>query len=200
MQVDEKRTLNDEQRKLITDNIGLVYYFLRKNCGENKSFSPDKENELLGFLENRLCRAALNWKKGKKVKFSSYLTIALQSAIKDYIDFLNSDYYKRCSLCGSFSNFCKSVKKRRREDCCIVDWDYMVDFLERVELSQKERNILNAKYRDNLTYREIACTVGLSQERIRQINSKSIRKIKRAANREGKEFDDFIVKGDRISG
>ena len=72
--------LNDAQRQLVTNNLGLVY-----NCAKKKHLLKDEDAIQYGFIG--LCKAAERYKKDSGVKFSTFAT----SYIIRWLDGMYSD-------------------------------------------------------------------------------------------------------------
>lgn len=67
--------LNDAQRKLVEDNIGLVVYTLRREFGD--AYANDDDNVAEGMYA--LCRAAACFDAGAGTKFSVYAYRAIKN-------------------------------------------------------------------------------------------------------------------------
>lgn len=81
--------LNDEQRKLVEENIGLVIYTLRKEYGHD--YASDDDNIAEGMYA--LCRAAACFDVSTGAKFSSYAYRAIANWPK--VLARNANMYKR---------------------------------------------------------------------------------------------------------
>ena len=72
------RQLSENQKKLVTDNIGLVYYWIEKFDRTKNSIQYDEHfsNGTLGLI-----KAALTYEASKKVAFSTYATRCIYNEI-----------------------------------------------------------------------------------------------------------------------
>lgn len=58
------------------------------------------------------------------------------------------------------------------------DFDASVEYVLSTTLTEKESSIIRQRYKDGLTYAECGKILGVTRERIRQIESKAIRKLR----------------------
>ena len=76
------KKLNEEQCKLVENNIPLIYYIAKRY----PSFPIEEE---IGILHIALCKAALSFDDGKKVKFSTYASTVITNEILMYFRYMN---------------------------------------------------------------------------------------------------------------
>lgn len=79
--------LNEVQRQLVTDNLGLVY-----SCAKKKHLLNDEDSVQYGFLG--LCKAAERFDLNKGIRFSTFAT----NYIIHWLDGLYSDIKYRNNL------------------------------------------------------------------------------------------------------
>ena len=76
------KKLNEEQCKLVENNIPLIYYIAKRY----PSFPIEEE---IGRLHIALCEAALSFDVGKKIKFSTYASTVITNKILMYFRYMN---------------------------------------------------------------------------------------------------------------
>ena len=164
------KKLNDEQKKLVEDNIGLLYYCLKKHS---------IDEEYYGTLALGLCKAACSYDSSKG-KFS---TFAIMCMLNEYKCELRKDKAsKRVPeyLCSSvYTNIQTSTGD---ENLTVLDtiigkldvWDDII-CLDFSLLTMQEKQIVNLLYQDH-NQSEIGRMIGVSQSVIS-------RKIKRIAKK-----------------
>ena len=81
------KKLNAEQCKLVENNIPLIYYIAKRY----PSFPIEEE---IGRLHIALCKAALSFDVGKKIKFSTYATTVIINEILMYFRYMNKSINK----------------------------------------------------------------------------------------------------------
>jgi RNA polymerase sporulation-specific sigma factor len=77
-----ERKLNDEQKKLIENNLGLVYYVVNNFFSKNFYYIPKEELIAQGYLI--MSRSTLNYDYNKG-EYSSYIFICLKNELLKYV-------------------------------------------------------------------------------------------------------------------
>ena len=186
------RKLTEEQKKLISDNIGLMRYYcgkeLRKGCIPNSY-----EDQFIGELEENFCKAAFSFDEKRNVKFSTY---AYKSFITAKINFFRR--IKRVEKTSLFLEYddieekylWNSISGYGRKH---LDINKIMELIEEVDLTKKEINCIKLYYRNGLYLRQIGDIYNVSRERIRQIISKALNKIRAKIIEEEYTKKDFYV-------
>lgn len=77
------RIMNDEERKLVNDNLGLVDYVIQRRITIPVSAAFEYEDlRQIGSLA--LCRAAQKY--DGRCKFATFATVVIRNALLDYLD------------------------------------------------------------------------------------------------------------------
>lgn len=70
------KKLNEDQRKLVTDNHNLIYSF----CYHKKL----NAEEYYSCLAEKLCMSAITFDPNRNIKFSTYVYVAFANCVKQY--------------------------------------------------------------------------------------------------------------------
>lgn len=172
------KKLNDEQRKLVEDNEGLIWYIGSKYIG--RGYNP---NEEYGELALGLCRAALSYNKDSGVKFSTYASAVLVNLVKTYFRSMQTNKRKVSSLSISLN---QPVYEEDGGVLCIEDMlgtEYLEDSLVLFDLEDilNERELMVCKLRyQGMNQTEIANMLGITQVGVSRLLSKAKKKVKEA--------------------
>lgn len=172
----EKRKMTEEEKKLVTDNINLVYWFMHKY-----NLPIDEWEDI---LFEKTCIAAMNYDPSV-FKFSTYLTKLLYNEMLMKIRTENAK--KR--FCEDVFSFDEKIKNKKSQNFTLADITSSKDdqiallitdmaFRHEIEfLSEKERQILFMKM-DGKTQREIGKCFNLSQVQVSRILTKIRRRFR----------------------
>ena len=172
------KKLNDEQRKLVEDNEGLIWYIGSKYIG--RGYNP---NEEYGELALGLCRAALSYNKDSGVKFSTYASAVLTNVVKTYFRLAQCDKRKISLDTISLE---QEVYERDGDSLCIDDrlgTEYLEDSLVLFDLEDilNERELMVCKLRyQGMNQTEIANMIGTTQAGVSRLLSKAKKKVEGA--------------------
>lgn len=172
------KKLNDEQRKLVEDNEGLIWYIGSKYIG--RGYNP---NEEYGELALGLCRAALSYNKDSGVKFSTYASAVLINVIKEYFRSMQANKRKISSLSISLD---QPVYEKDGGVLCIEDMlgtEYLEDSLILFDLEdildERELTVCKLRYQ-GMNQTEIANIIGISQVGVSRLLSRVKKKVEEA--------------------
>lgn len=174
-----KRSLNDEQRKLVEDNVNLAYKFVH-----TKAFTYNIEFEdKISIALLALVKAALLYKP-EKGTFSTYAYLTMQTEFNMLyrqmkIKYLNENNITFCSLQSPLIE---------NPELCVVDTildtenkfediDTMIYFSSVYnKLKEKDKQIIDLRLK-GLTQRQIAEQLSISQASVSRIITKFIKKF-----------------------
>lgn len=129
-----------------------------------KTFDPDKGFRFLTYANNSIAQCVIN-------------------AIKDYqrykYDSLNETVYED----GSEVTREELLESEDPQSDATVFLDQVRDMLNR--LSDRERMIITLRFWDGLTYDDIGLRICVSRERVRQIETRALRKLRWAIDAKG---------------
>lgn len=172
------KKLNDEQRKLVEDNEGLIWYIGSKYIG--RGYNP---NEEYGELALGLCRAALSYDKDSGVKFNTYASAVLVNVVKTYFRLAQCDKRKISSYTISLD---QKVYERDGDSLCLDDMigtSYLEDSLILFDLEdildERELTVCKLRYQ-GMNQAEIASIIGISQAGVSRLLSKAKKKVEEA--------------------
>ena len=198
--------LTEKQRKLISDNWGLLKSFYKKEI--DKGYIPSyKKEEFFGQLQKRFCSSASNYEEGRGFKFSTYVYggfgfcvkeikksivkdrgVAHLGILQDVI--LSDQNIKDGSVKSQMSSIWNSINGWKNSSN--ISHKEIVDLINRTPLSDREKKAVNAYYIDGCSLAQIGKKMGVCKERIRQILLESCIKIKVFIKQKGYERSDFI--------
>lgn len=208
--------LTEEQKKIVEENINFVwYYYGQRVSNRHSNINNTDKDEIISCLFFGLCLAAEKYDPHKG-KFSTIASWYLRSEVSNYFrerglfynryfltpfifdNELNSDAdnihglseegYKKINRDGAIEEP-EDVNSLYYEK---IKWEDMEYIINGACLCYKEKTILSLFYRNGHTYKEISKIMGMSRERIRQINESSIEKIRQFINEIGIKKEDIV--------
>ncbi len=190
------KKLTEEQRKFVSDNIGLVRYY----CGQElrKGNIPNGyKDQFIGALEEKFCKIAVSFDKERGVKFCTYAYKCFRSAKNDFLRKIKRDkethripvipYYENYFMENTLWN---SISGYGREH---LDLEKIAELIDETDLTKREIICLQSYYYDDLYYRQIGEIYNVSGERIRQIIKNALIKIRLKALKSKYVEEDFYV-------
>jgi len=203
-EVRNKEVLSEEQQKLISDNIGLLGAFYRKEV--EKGYIPDyKKEEFFSDLQRRFCSAALKYNKDTGFKFSTYLyggfnfcVVNIKEKIAKDEKIYNIGGAEKFSVNDDDDDLFLYIDKTIWNSVNGWDVDYKVDreemilLVNEVPLSEREKTAINFYYFNGFNLLETGKELGVSMERARQIIVIAVGKIKRFVARKGYKMEYFV--------
>ena len=174
--------LTDEQRRLVEDNINLIYHFMNKY-----RLSENAIEDYYGTLSIVLCRAAIHYNDKKGCKFSTYAFTAMKREL--YNCHRSSNRSIECEisledLINEYENI--SYKDIIRSNECleedVLDRQLLIDAIDEIFKTNKikptRHNVITLYTNTCLSQQEIADKLGVSKQRVNQIIKDFIDKLK----------------------
>lgn len=201
--VENEKVLSEEQKKLIIDNIGLLRGFYRDEI--SKRYIPgNRIDDFKSNLQRNFCRSALTYNEDLGFKFSTYAYGGFNFCVRDIKRVIARN--KKITTIGNFKDFffennnSKFYITERRliwdsingHSKTFVDTEKLVKLLEMASLSDREKKVVNLYYLERWTQEKLGKELGVCKERIRQIISDAITKIKLFINGKDYEIEDFV--------
>lgn len=197
-EIRSEKILSEEQRQLISSNMGLLRVFYQKEI--DKGYIPDqKEDEFLSYLQRGFCNSALNYDKSTGFKFSTYVYGGFNFCVEDIKNsilkdekisnvgveefLINDGIYEDKSIWNSISGWDADFS---------ISHEKIVATINEVPLSERERVAIDCHYLEGITFSELGKKMGISGERVRQIELNAITKIKTFINKKDYRIEDFI--------
>ncbi len=178
------RQLSENQKKLVTDNIGLVYYWIEKFDRTKNSIQYDEHfsNGTLGLI-----KAALTYEASKKVAFSTYATRCIYNEILQGIR-------RERKLDKEVSIYENIDKDNKEYSICLIDVlenpkspkpaEKLANKEELIKIISIILNCLEGREKLAILYRiggifqsDIAKKLGISQSFTSKIERKAVKKI-----------------------
>lgn len=186
--------MTKEQDKLITDNMGYVITLARQYKSEILSTDDLISEGAIGLM-----KAAEKYDVSRGKPFVTFAAPYIRRAIEKAIGKLTTDIDTRSTdeslPIGSRNNFTLlnvlEDKNAMKADATVEEATLTDDLLQFLSvLNEREQRIVNLYYGNGYerqTMAEIAETMGLKRERVRQVRDQAIRKLRRAAKKNLKE-------------
>ncbi len=202
-EVKDERVLSEEQKKLVIDNIGLLRGFYRDEI--SKGYIPgNRIDDFKSDLQRNFCKSALTYNEDLGFKFSTYAYGGFGFCVKDIKRIIARN--KKTITTSNFKDFIleandgKFYVTRRRlvwdsingHSKTFVDAEKIAELLEKASLSDREKKVINLYYLERWTQEKLGKELGICKERIRQIISEAITKIKVFVDSEDYEIEDFV--------
>lgn len=194
--------LTEEKKKFAEDNIGLMYNFLRNNCGYGKSIVKEEEDEILGLLHEKMCNTVHLFDDTREATFSTYSYKSFSFALARYFN-LKSRYTKRYvtvdfSSSGDGDNG-DDVDRRsiipttkNKKDLSIL-WRNLKEIIDVSDLKPFEREVIEMYFDQGMTMGVIGKKKGFTGERIRQIKKNAIQKMNSYVMEARIQLEDFYI-------
>ena len=186
--------MTKEQDKLVTANMGYVITLARQYKSEVLSTDDLISEGAIGMM-----KAAEKYDASKGKPFVTFAAPYIRRAIEKAIERLATDIDTRSTdeslPIGSRNNFTLlnvlEDKNAMKADATIEEATLTDDLLQCLSiLSEREQRVINLYYGNGYerqTMAEIAETMGLKRERVRQVRDQALRKLRKAARKELKE-------------
>lgn len=186
--------MTQEQDKLVTANMGYVITLARQYKSEILSTDDLISEGSIGMM-----KAAEKYDASKGKPFVTFAAPYIRRAIEKAIERLTTDIDTRSTdesiPIGSRNNFTLlnvlEDKNAMKADATIEEATLTDDLLQYLSvLNEREQRVVNLYYGNGYerqTMAEIAETMGLKRERVRQVRDQALRKLRKAAKKELKE-------------
>ena len=183
--------MTKEQEKLVTANMGYVVTLARQYKSEILSTDDLVSEGAIGLM-----KAAEKYDASKGKPFVTFAAPYIRRAIEKAIGRLATDIDTRSTdeslPIGSRNNYTLlnvlEDKNALQADATVEEATLTDDLLKCMNvLNEREQRIINLYYGNGYerqTMAEIAETMELKRERVRQVRDQALRKLKKAAKRE----------------
>lgn len=176
--------LNDKKRKLAEKNIELLRKFYKKNI-KNGKVPEHKKDDFLSDLNHKYCRSALKYNEETGFKFSTFANKSFNFCLDDF------NNKEKKELLNTIS-FDKEKGKKIEDRKSFVDKELLKFIFECSDLSDIEKKVLILYYYHNLSFCKIGEKYSYHKEKIRRIEKRAIRKLKKYAKKMNYNIEDFI--------
>ena len=150
-----ERKLNDEQKRLIENNLGLVYYVVNKYYSKNFYYIPQSELISEGYWI--ITRSTLNFDENKG-SYSAYIFICLKNNLLKYV----KHYFDKKIETVEIKE--ELIKDSYVDNYNITTKKDAKDFLE-YYFDKKIVNMIIDYYYNNMTWEEVASKYGYSNRK-----------------------------------
>ena len=183
--------MTKEQDKLVTANMGYVVTLARQYKSEILSTDDLVSEGAIGLMT-----AAEKYDASKGKPFVTFAAPYIRRAIEKAIGRLSTDIDTRSTdeslPIGSRNNFTLlnvlEDKNALQADATVEEATLTDDLLKCLNvLNEREQRVINLYYGNGYerqTMAEIAETMGLKRERVRQVRDQALRKLRKEAKRE----------------
>ena len=183
--------MTKEQDKLVTANMGYVITLARQYKSDILSTDDLVSEGAIGLM-----KAAEKYDASKGKPFVTFAAPYIRRAIEKAISRLTTDIDTRSTdeslPIGSRNNFTLlnvlEDKSAMKADATVEESTLTDDLLKCLDvLNEREQRVINLYYGNGYerqTMAEIAETMDLKRERVRQIRDQALRKLKKEAKRE----------------
>jgi len=183
--------MTKEQDKLVTANMGYVITLARQYKSDILSTDDLVSEGAIGLM-----KAAEKYDASKGKPFVTFAAPYIRRTIEKAISRLTTDIDTRSTdeslPIGSRNNFTLlnvlEDKSAMKADATVEESTLTDDLLKCLDvLNEREQRVINLYYGNGYerqTMAEIAETMGLKRERVRQVRDQALRKLRKEAKRE----------------
>jgi len=181
--------MTQEQQKLVTDNLGLVYWYMKKYNLNNEQFE--------GILTESLCKSAVYYNSTREIKFVTFAVYCFRMAV--------AKYYRDSSMDKRKANHDALSLESTLENGSGDDYNSLLSVLpnpkhtvESTELSMDIRDLLD-KLPNLLNSKELECLkyslAGYCQEDIATLTGHSQSYVSRLVSSAGRKAKEYYLYG-----
>lgn len=174
--------------QILNANLRLVISIAKKYVNVANSF-----DELLSEGNMSLIQAAEKFDVSRGNRFSTYATRAIRNNLYHFV--LDKHRKRQRVNCADETVLASATDEGTNEHLVVSRLEYIRRLLARVmnKLDAQKRAVLSSRFgldyaTDPRTLKEIACEMGVSRERIRQIQSRAMRELKLLVSEEKLDF------------
>lgn len=178
--------VTDDWHRLVEENLPLAYWAVQPFITGIRDRHRIEEYE--SFAMEGLVRAARLYdpnyrtEKGQSVKFSTYATWAIKHAIlRHLIDQKRVKRSHKPAALDAVDPDCNSALLVGGEEQTVNAKEFVRILLEDIELSDRERRIIELYYLQDQSLRDIGAVLQISCERVRQIKDRGMAKLRHLA-------------------
>lgn len=159
----------NQQQKLVKEHMGLARYFVGRHM-KNRSQSECSRHydDLMSQAYLGLCVAAKRFNPGRGFQFSTYATFWIRSFIQRYFSTLPREGAKGGDDGWKMELFDRDSVGGWSDD----EWHSVLCWLP-----TKHRQVIEARFRQGLTLTETGELIGVTRERVRQLESRALEMI-----------------------
>jgi len=182
----EEERLTEKQIELINKNYDLLDNYVKKIINDEK-FPISIKDDFISEMSFRFCKSAIKYNKDRGVKFSTYAYGGFKFGLNKV---LNSK--KIAHLCSTETLL--SIEKNNkiiRNDDLKIDTKLMYNTIKKVNLTDKELNILKEYYFNLLTFKEIGLKYGQTKQAAKWNLQNALKKIKQFIKNKNIEANEF---------
>jgi RNA polymerase primary sigma factor len=184
--------LTEEQQRLVEDNKGLVYWFLRKH--KKRAFNPERYictfEDLVQAGLTGMCKAAERWNPHRGATFATYALYWVRQCIEAEL--------ASCTVHIKFPYYRYWKMRKKRQDFPVSEEVDLTELLTtehaesnsmnfinklpeaRETLTEREKHILAARFdEDKQMLKTLGFKYGVTRERIRQIERDALIKLRK---------------------
>ncbi len=174
---DIRRNIVSVKNQIVQANLRLVVSVARKHLRPGLSLM-----ELISDGNVTLIRAVDSFDTHKGNRFSTYATFALMKGFARSVPEMLSDGHGAIHSDAILSSLSESASQLRHAE--LADRDQVQQLMSRLE--RRERDVIAAHYglsdRGPATYEQVGSRMGLSKQRVRQIEQSALAKMRGGAN------------------
>lgn len=184
--------LTKKQRDLVGENHLLAVSFFKTMCQDCLKLPFHERQGIISALRYKMVQAVKSYDE-RKGRFSTYMYRSFFNALKKHLD-EESQFHKRHIL----TPFEKETKQQRYlavagKQGKKVNMLVLNEVMSLVHLEEREKHILKKYYYYGKSLQKIGDEENLSNERIRQIISHALEKIRKVIKDREYDMDDFLV-------
>jgi RNA polymerase sigma factor (sigma-70 family) len=188
--VKKEIVLTEEQRNLIENNYRLLFYYIKKEVKSERLLS-DLES-VMDELNRKFCDAAAHYDSSFGCKFSTFSYKCFDNGMKKLLSKKIREKRKGFKITNVSSKEYQQLEDRRIS----VDLHFLMTIIDKVSsVSSTNKNILFSYFLENKTLEQTGIIFGKSKERIRQIISDTLFRIKEYIKHNSFEEKDFFMYG-----
>jgi len=183
--------LTNEQKKLITDNIGLLRNFIKETL-RSQVIPRHLEDDFISEMNLKFCFSARKYNADTGFKFSTYAYRGFAFGIRDVITRKNKAF-NEANYVEKVDSYYTDIDESdfdKRKSLQAEEVDNLVDG---TELTSKERSMIEDYYYNKITFEKIGVKYNLSREGVRQIIKRALKKVRKKAENQKMEIEDFYA-------
>lgn len=167
--------LTTEQQQLITDYLSDNYKRVKQSIYVvmKRKLTSQEVEECIGVAHEALCKAAARYRNDRKMKFSSFANMTIQSSLKTYLTYENRDKrvvnkkaYSLDSMMGDDEDICLKDLLIGESGIDIQEYDRINRYLKTI--SNDAKKVLSMRLQGH-PYIYISNTLGFDKKYMREL-------------------------------